>query len=140
MVEWHRKDLTPEDVQKIIREGRNKDDNTTFDNYGDYMNYINKDNDRILNEHDHSQCEPNEETIEAMEEAVKDKPSFQDFLDELRNDREERDDRIYNLVMETLEENKPILDALGSDFDENGVPYWDKWENGGRKESDGNIN
>jgi hypothetical protein len=24
----------------------------------------------------------------------------------------------------TLAENKDILDKLGSDFDENGVPYW----------------
>lgn len=51
MVEWHRKDLTPDDVQKIIREGRDKNDNTVFNNYKDYLDYINKDNERILGEY-----------------------------------------------------------------------------------------
>lgn len=26
-----------------------------------------------------------------------------------------------------MEENKEILKALGSDFDEEGIPYWEKW-------------
>jgi hypothetical protein len=26
-----------------------------------------------------------------------------------------------------MEDNKEILEALGSDFDEEGVPYWEKW-------------
>ena len=26
-----------------------------------------------------------------------------------------------------LEEDKKILQALGSDFDEEGIPYWKKW-------------
>jgi hypothetical protein len=26
-----------------------------------------------------------------------------------------------------MEEDKQILEALGSDFDEEGVPYWEKW-------------
>lgn len=26
-----------------------------------------------------------------------------------------------------LQEDKNILEALGSDFDEDGIPYWDKW-------------
>ncbi len=120
MVEWHNEGLTPEDIQNIIRAGRNKDDNTTFNDYGDYINYINKDNERIINEyldHDHSKCEPNETT----------KSAFQEVLDELRKDREERDNRIYNLAIQSIEKNKPILDALGSDYDENGVPYWEKW-------------
>jgi hypothetical protein len=25
----------------------------------------------------------------------------------------------------------PVLDVLGSDYDENGVPYWEKWEDEG---------
>jgi hypothetical protein len=82
-------------------------------------------------DHDHSKCEPNEETKAAMEEAMieKDKPSFQDFLDELRNDREERDNYIYNLALESINRNKEILDRLGSDYDENGIPYWEKNKN-----------
>ncbi len=121
MVEWHNEGLTPDDIQKIIREGRDKEDNTTFNDYGDYINYISKDNDRILSEHldhDHSQCEPNQVTKDAIQEVI----------DELRKDRQERDDELTALVMETLEKNKPILDALGSDFDADGVAYWEKWE------------
>jgi hypothetical protein len=26
-----------------------------------------------------------------------------------------------------MEEDKEILEALGSDYDEEGVPYWEKW-------------
>ena len=28
-----------------------------------------------------------------------------------------------------MEEDKEILEALGSDFDEEGIPYWEKWGN-----------
>ncbi len=24
-------------------------------------------------------------------------------------------------------DNKELLDKLGSDYDENGIPYWEKW-------------
>ena len=26
-----------------------------------------------------------------------------------------------------MEQNKEILESLGSDFDEEGIPYWEKW-------------
>jgi hypothetical protein len=158
MVEWHKKDLTPEDIQKIIREGRNKEDNTTFDSLSEYTEYVYKDNERILEDHDHSNCEPNDITKAAMEEAndmgdyIPEKVkfvNFQDFLDELRNDREERDEQLLNAIKEArgekfissvdgsehtfeeileemFEDNEEILDKLGSDYDEDGVPYWDK--------------
>jgi len=115
MVEWHREDLSAEDIQDIIREGRDKEDNTIFDNYGDYVNYISKDNDRILEEHDHSQCEPNETT----------KLTFEEVLEELRKEREERLDW---LIEDMFQRNKKTLDAIGSDYDENGIPYWEKWD------------
>lgn len=73
----------------------------------------------MVEEHDHSKCEPNEET----------KSAFQEMLDELRREREERDDRIYNIAMQSIKDNKDILDALGSDYDENGIPYWEKNKN-----------
>ena len=97
MAKWHRPNLDPEDIAKIIREGREENDKK-FDSYVEYVGYIAKDNDRILDkyDHDHSECEPNELTKEAMEEAVKD--------------------------------NKEILDALGSDYDEDGIAYWEKWK------------
>lgn len=46
--DWHKPDLTAEDIQKIIREGRDKNDNTTFNTYEEYAKYIYKDNERIL--------------------------------------------------------------------------------------------
>ena len=81
---------------------------------------------------------------------------FQEVLDELRRDRDERDEHLASIISESrysfkniikdinmakkygddwvleeakksFEENKHILDALGSDYDEDGVPYWDKW-------------
>ena len=30
-------------------------------------------------------------------------------------------------IKRIMEEDKNILEALGSDYDEDGVPYWDKW-------------
>lgn len=69
--DWkHDPSLSAEDIAKIIREGREYQDNK-FETYAQYLEYIAKDNDRILNEydHDHSKCEPNEITKEAMEEA-----------------------------------------------------------------------
>jgi hypothetical protein len=66
LVEWHRPNLDPEDIAKIIREGREENDKK-FDSYIEYVGHIVKDNDRILN-------------------------------------------------------------ALGSDYDEEGIPYWKKWE------------
>ena len=65
MAKWHRPDLNPEDIAKIIREGREENDKK-FDSYVEYVGYIAKDNDKIL-------------------------------------------------------------DALGSDYDEEGIPYWKKW-------------
>ena len=65
MAKWHRPDLNPEDIAKIIREGREENDKK-FDSYVEYVGYIVKDNDKILN-------------------------------------------------------------ALGSDYDEEGIPYWKKW-------------
>jgi hypothetical protein len=144
MVEWHNEGLTPEDIQSIIRAGRNKNDNTTFNDYGDYINYISKDNERILNEyldHDHSKCEPNETTKVAMEEALESHEHIYDCRNVcnicnqslttnlVREGREERDAHFDRLISEMLNDKKndEILKALGSDYDENGVPYWDKW-------------
>ena len=101
--------------------------------------------------------EPNEETKKAMEEAMKEEldkekigiVSFQDLLDELRKDREERSDEWAEMIAEArtdkfissvdgseytfdemmemvFKDHKEVLDKLGSDYDENGIPYWDK--------------
>jgi hypothetical protein len=109
MIKWHRDNLDPEDIAKIIREGREENDKK-FETYAEYVGYIAKDNDRILNEydHDHSECEPNELTKEAMGEAIK----------------ESMDDVFVSSVDGSESTLVEVLDALGSDYDENGVPYW----------------
>ena len=33
---------------------------------------------------------------------------------------------IFASINKAFEENKELLEKLGSDYDENGVPYWDK--------------
>jgi hypothetical protein len=114
MVKWHNPDLDPEDIAQIIREGREENDKK-FETYAEYVGYIAKDNDRILNEydHDHSKCEPNETTKEAMIEAIKE--SMDDvFVSSV--------DGSENTLME-------VLEALGSDYNEDGVAYWE--EDGG---------
>ncbi len=113
MVKWHKPNLDPEDIAQIIREGREENDKK-FETYAEYVGYIAKDNDRILNEydHDHSKCEPNELTKEAMIEAIK----------------ESMDDVFVSSVDGSESTLKEVLDALGSDYDEDGVAYWDKYK------------
>jgi hypothetical protein len=113
MVEWHQPDKTPDDIQKIIREGRDKNDNTTFDSLYEYTQYIYNDNERILKDNG-----------DYMKPSI-DPSSIADLI---REDRDERDAHLESIIMASIEENKPILDALGSDFDENGIPYWEKWD------------
>jgi hypothetical protein len=114
MAEWHRPNLNPEDIAQIIREGREENDKK-FETYAEYVGYIAKDNDRILNEydHDHSKCEPNEETKQAMIEAIK----------------ESMDDVFVSSIDGSESTLMEVLDALGSDYDEDGVAYWE--EDGG---------
>lgn len=50
----------------------------------------------------------------------------QSLWDELRKEREERTDYIVNLAMQSIKDNKNILKKLGSDYDHNGIPYWNK--------------
>jgi len=113
VAEWHRSHLDPEDIAKIIREGREENDKK-FETYAEYVGYIAKDNDRILNEydHDHSKCEPNELTKEAMIEAIK----------------ESMDDVFISSVDGSENTFMEVLEALGSDYDEDDIPYWDKYK------------
>lgn len=110
MNNWHRPNLDPEEIAKIIRDGREENDKK-FETYAEYVGYIARDNDRILKEydHDHSKCEPNEETREAIKESL--------------------DDVFVSSVDGSESTLREVLDALGSDYDEDGVPYWE--EDGG---------
>jgi hypothetical protein len=31
------------------------------------------------------------------------------------------------MIRRIIEQDKEILETLGSDFDEEGIPYWEKW-------------
>ena len=104
MVEWHNPNLEPEHIAQIIREGREESDKK-FETYAEYVGYLVKDNERILNEHDHSKCKPNEETIEAINESL--------------------DDVFVSSIDGSESTLREVLDALGSDYDENGIPYWE---------------
>ena len=33
---------------------------------------------------------------------------------------------VHTAISDTLRENKELLERLGSDYDENGIPYWEK--------------
>ena len=47
MVDWHKPNLDPKDIAQIIREGREENDKK-FETYAEYVGYIARDNDRIL--------------------------------------------------------------------------------------------
>lgn len=91
----------------------------------------------MVDDHDHSKCEPNEVTKKTLEEV----------MEEIRNEREERTDRIVESIVNqnedmsaeerlkfinSLFEDEFVMDVtekLGSDYDEDGVPYWEKMGN-----------
>ena len=35
--------------------------------------------------------------------------------------------RLKKVLIDIFEKNAELLDRLGSDYDENGIPYWEKW-------------
>jgi len=43
-------------------------------------------------------------------------------------DQSERAIKVKQIIEQTLKENQELLDRLGSDYDSNGVPYWEKYE------------
>ena len=45
----------------------------------------------------------------------------------------DRSMRLKRVIEQVLEENSELFDRLGSDYDEDGIPYWEK---NGRSESD----
>lgn len=38
-----------------------------------------------------------------------------------------RSHRLRKITLKVLKEHGGILDKIGSDYDENGIPYWEKW-------------
>lgn len=50
----------------------------------------------------------------------------QTIADMIREDRDERDAHLESIILESIKQNKDILDKLGSDYDEDGIAYWEK--------------
>ena len=50
----------------------------------------------------------------------------QTIADMIREDRDERDSHLESIILESIKQNKDILDKLGFDYDEDGIAYWEK--------------
>lgn len=44
----------------------------------------------------------------------------------------DREFDIESIAKQVVEENAELLERLGSDYDENGIPYWEKVKNAKR--------
>jgi len=53
---------------------------------------------------------------------------IQDIL-RTRVDKDIADEDFASYIKSYVKQNDDILNNLGSDYDENGIPYWKKWEN-----------
>jgi len=53
---------------------------------------------------------------------------IQDIL-RTRVDKDIADEDFAAYIKSYVKQNEDILNNLGSDYDENGIPYWKKWEN-----------
>jgi hypothetical protein len=54
---------------------------------------------------------------------------IQDILRASRVTKEIADEDFASYIKSYVKQNDDILNNLGSDYDENGIPYWKKWEN-----------
>lgn len=59
---------------------------------------------------------------------------IQDILRTNRVTKEMADEDFAAYIKRYTKHNEDILNNLGSDYDENGIPYWKKWEE--KKEDD----
>jgi hypothetical protein len=50
----------------------------------------------------------------------------QTIADMIREDRDERDGHLESIILESIKQNKDILDKLGFDYDKDGIAYWEK--------------
>ena len=54
---------------------------------------------------------------------------IQDYLRQNRVTKEMADEDFASYIKRYVKENDKILEKLGSDYDEDGIPYWEKWNN-----------
>jgi hypothetical protein len=60
---------------------------------------------------------------------------IQDILRTNRVDKDIADEDFASYIRRYSKQNDEILNNLGSDYDENGIPYWLKWQ----EEDDGGL-
>ena len=53
---------------------------------------------------------------------------IQDILRTNRVDRDMADEDFASYIKRYVKDNDEILTAIGSDYDEAGIPYWLKWK------------
>ena len=53
---------------------------------------------------------------------------IQDYLRQNRVTKEMADEDFASYIKRYVKENESILNKLGSDYDENIIPYWEKWK------------
>lgn len=63
---------------------------------------------------------------EIIDEFYEDDPLNYKTLNEIRAMWKLHKQNFEDIAKESIEENSEILDRLGSDYDENGIPYWEK--------------
>lgn len=63
---------------------------------------------------------------EIIDEFYEDDPLNYRTLNEVRAMWKSYNQNFEDIAKESIEENSEILDRLGSDYDENGIPYWEK--------------
>ena len=63
---------------------------------------------------------------EIIDEFYEDDPLNYKTLNEVRAMWKSYNQNFEDIAKESIEENSKILDRLGSDYDENGIPYWEK--------------
>ena len=47
--------------------------------------------------------------------------------EEMNSDDFDREFNLEQVIRITASENAELLERLSSDYDENGIPYWEKW-------------
>ena len=47
--------------------------------------------------------------------------------EEMNSDDFDREFSLEQAIKITMSENAELLERLGSDYDEDGIPYWEKW-------------
>ena len=62
---------------------------------------------------------------------------IQDILRTNRVDRDTADQDFASYIKRYVKDNDEILTAIGSDYDETGIPYWLKWKE--EQEDDGGL-